>query len=65
MLNNEPELDHYGFTIIKAAKLCSNISEIMAYGALVGVVDLEEFVDLVISARQTINPEFVVKHAKN
>jgi hypothetical protein len=51
--------------IIKAAKICSSVTDIAEYAKIAGVLDIAEFVDLVIFARYTMSPSFVVKNAKN
>ncbi len=65
ILDDEPELDGYSLAIIKAAKLCETFSDIVKFAEIHGVVDIVEFVDLVINTRQILNPQFMVKHAKN
>ncbi len=51
LLENQPQVDIYEMLIIRSRALGS-VSDIIDYGILKGVYDIEEFVDLVLYCKQ-------------
>lgn len=50
-----PELNFYEITIIKTSKFCNSVTDIINYGKIIGIKDIEEFIDLVLLAKGVRN----------
>jgi hypothetical protein len=52
LLDDEPHLSLYEATIIKANAFCQTIADMRDYAEIKGIVDVEDFVELILACRE-------------